>query len=479
MLAVSALLLSLVSVGSTLTPRTRYHLPPPPPPTKGEEFPEQWFTQSLDHFHPSDDRTWQQRYWSNFEHYQEGGPTFIFIGGEGEASPGWLTYGVWTRFAQEQGGAMFILEHRFYGQSKPTQDLSTDNLVYLNSQQGLADLAGFISSMKQEQNLDGPWIALGGSYPGSMAAWLRYRYPHLVAGAISSSGPLLAKVDYHEYFEVVMAAMDFTGMADCNPAISAAMEEIEQLSTTEEGAARLTELFTLCNAFDGDIAEDVPMFFESVVDNLAGVVQYNGHYEVTIDTVCNLMTDEESGTPLERFAQLNTLMLDMYQTECLDHKYSSFIEMLKATEYGATGGFRQWIYQTCTEFGWYQTSNQEGYPYGNGFPIEFMEQWCTDIYGPEFGHDMLARAVAATNVEYGGKHPNVDKVVFVHGSIDPWHAMGVLEDLSADAPAIYINGTSHCADMYPDKQGDPPGLTQARVRIGKLVDQWIKDAKNN
>ena len=134
---------------------------------------------------------------------------------------------------------------------------------------------------------------------------------------------------------------------------------------------------------------------------------------------------------------------------------------------------RQWIYQTCTEFGWYQTSNQEGHPYGSGFPLEFMEEWCTDAFGPEFGHNMLVKAVLETNIGYGGKSPDVDNVVFVHGSVDPWHPMGVLEDLSEVAISIYINGSSHCADMYDDKPDDSNELLQAKERIGRLVSKWI------
>lgn len=78
------------------------------------------------------------------------------------------------------------------------RDLSTESLVYLSSEQALADLAFFIEAMQKEKNLpDGTkWIVHGGSYPGSLAAWMRMRYPHLVHGAMSASGPLLAKVDF-------------------------------------------------------------------------------------------------------------------------------------------------------------------------------------------------------------------------------------------------------------------------------------------
>lgn len=78
------------------------------------------------------------------------------------------------------------------------RDLSNDNLKYLSSEQALADLAFFITAMNKKYNLKEniKWIAFGGSYPGSLAAWLREKYPHLVHGAISSSGPLLAKVDF-------------------------------------------------------------------------------------------------------------------------------------------------------------------------------------------------------------------------------------------------------------------------------------------
>lgn len=79
------------------------------------------------------------------------------------------------------------------------RDLSIDSLHYLSSEQALADLAYFIEAINLQYSFDETvkWIAFGGSYPGSLAAWVREKYPELVHGAISTSGPLLAKADFY------------------------------------------------------------------------------------------------------------------------------------------------------------------------------------------------------------------------------------------------------------------------------------------
>lgn len=62
-------------------------------------------------------------------------------------------------------------------------DMSDSSLKYLNSEQALADLAAFSQSMARKFNLtNSKWISFGGSYPGSLSAWFRLKYPHLVHG---------------------------------------------------------------------------------------------------------------------------------------------------------------------------------------------------------------------------------------------------------------------------------------------------------
>jgi pimeloyl-ACP methyl ester carboxylesterase len=451
---------------------------PPLPTTEKAPSQELWFEQPLDHFDPLNTQSWQQRYWTNLDNYVEGGPAMIFIEGEGEANPTWLTYGHWYYLAREQGAAMFLLEHRYYGASHPTADMVGDNMRYLSSRQALEDLGKFISSMNVDYNLTGPWISFGGSYPGSLSAWLRLKFPHLLTGAVSSSGPLNAKLDYFEYLDVVADALATTGPG-CTDVIGAALEAAEQLlATGESGWAELSTMFLTCKNLDGTNKADVASFIELLVDNLAGIVQYNGLLSMDIGDVCDIMRDEELGTPLERFAVLNAESLESNGEECLDHEYASFLALLTETSWSGGGiGWRQWIWQTCTEFGWYQTSNQPSGVFGSLLTLEFFESWCQDAFGPEFSHERMETLMVATNDEYGGFFPDVDNVVFVHGSIDPWHAMGVLENLSETAPAIYINGTSHCADMYPSYPDDPEELLQARAKITELVDTWIKNAR--
>ena len=57
---------------------------------------------------------------------------------------------------------------------------------------------------------------------------------------------------------------------------------------------------------------------------------------------------------------------------CLNYTYQSMLDDLLKIEFDASEqpGGRQWTYQTCSEFGWYQTSDQPKHPYGSRFPLK-------------------------------------------------------------------------------------------------------------
>ncbi|KAH8286034.1 hypothetical protein KR054_001569 [Drosophila jambulina] len=444
-----------------------------------------WFEQRLDHFNRQDTRTWQQRYFVNADHYSNdtSAPIFLMIGGEGEASAKWMREGAWVHYAEHFGALCLQLEHRFYGKSHPTEDLSTANLAYLSSEQALEDLASFVVAMKAKFNLaDGQkWIAFGGSYPGSLAAWAREKYPHLIDGSISSSGPLLAEVDFKEYFEVVKASLAAYKL-ECVEAVSRSFSQVEILMRHMIGQRSLDEKFKTCTPIKDSIDNqlDIASFFENLAGNFAGVVQYNKdnspHATITIDDICDVMLNTTVGPPVTRLGLVNTMLLKESNTTCLDYKYVKMVADMKNVSWDSetAQGMRQWTYQTCNEFGFYQTSEDKTDIFGGRFGVDFFIRQCMDVFSDNMDAKYLEQVVSQTNKHYGALHPQTTNVLYVHGSIDPWHALGLVKSTDKATPTIYIEGTAHCANMYEPVKTDPPQLVAARNKILKYLAKLLQ-----
>lgn len=86
-------------------------------------------------------------------------------------------------------GIGVVIEHRYYGSSMPTPDLSTENLRFLTTDQALADQAYFAKNVVfaglEDHALTAPnvaYLAYGGSYAGAFVAFLRKLYPDVYWG---------------------------------------------------------------------------------------------------------------------------------------------------------------------------------------------------------------------------------------------------------------------------------------------------------
>ena len=136
---------------------------------------------------------------------------------------------------------------------------------------------------------------------------------------------------------------------------------------------------------------------------------------------------------------------------------------------------RQWFYQTCNEFGYYQTTDSDNQPFGKMFPLSFAIQQCQDVFGPEYNQSFISSRIAWTTANYGSKNisKDVQNIVFPNGAIDPWHALGILKSLNPFTTAVYIMGTAHCANMYPPRKGDLKTLVNARQTISHRVGEFL------
>lgn len=129
----------------------------------------------------------------------------------------------------------------------------------------------------------------------------------------------------------------------------------------------------------------------------------------------------------------------------------------------------------------------------------------------------MSDAAERTNTMFGDLNIRESRVLFVHGSVDPWHALGITHTTTKNNVVIFINGkitlislliilliitcrqnynlnylvmpttnfdlrafistgTAHCANMYPAASTDLPELTQARTTIRAYLKEWLAES---
>lgn len=262
--------------------------------------------------------------------------------------------------------------------SPDNSDASTENLKYLDINQALADLAHFIDV--QRQTLPGAEragvILVGASYSASMVAWFKQVYPDKVNGVWASSAPLFAKADFSEYKEVVSMAIKQVGPEGCADRIERAIAELER-NVDAGDMTRIHSAFNTCTAFAATDDLDVWSFFSGISNRFAGLVQY--HTEGDIDKMCDIILDASISDDVD--ALVNYIRGS--STLCYDVSYQAFVDYYTnvSWESGSTlGAYRQWFYQTCNEFGWYQTSSSDDHIFGSKFPVDLYGRMCADVY---------------------------------------------------------------------------------------------------
>lgn len=325
----------------------------------------------IDNFAPvQSQQKWKglgQRYWINDELFgkQPDSPIFVYIGGEAEEScranqPGLY----WYDLAKEHQALLITVEHRFYGESYPTEGMTTDELRFLSSDQALADLARLVSYLKESLGLQkSPVISFGGSYPGNLAAWFRLKYPSVTHGSVASSAPLNAETNFVEYMEVVADAMKYFSGQACFNAFEEAAQEVTRLGSFGVGSteyAKLAKDFKTCGRITSD--KDFTILLSNLMGNVQGTVQYNNEVSsyLNVTDICATMTSSDptvGATAYDRFVTLNGQFMKMYGQLCDDISWNATVAYLQATVKDPSNNGRPWTYQTCNEFGYYQTTD--------------------------------------------------------------------------------------------------------------------------
>lgn len=417
-----------------------------------------YFNQLIDHNNPALG-TFSQRYYID-ETYgtEENSPVFFYICGESACSKRSLN-GAIKNYAQKFHAKLVALEHRYYGQSIPLHSLSTKDLNYLTTEAALDDLAYFQRSLKNEKNWNGKWVAFGGSYPGSLSAYYRLKFPYLVVGALASSAPVMAKENFIEYDAHVTQV---AGLQCANQ-----MREV--VGQVEASLNNTTQFAQMKSLFDAAEVDDPVDFLYLIADTGAAAIQYGMR-----DDFCSNLS--EHPTPLEGYARFaKKLYKDMNVSAVEMTAQGAMSDNPKDYQDGL--GMRQWYYQSCMEYGYWQNAhpNPALSSRSSLINLDYHYKVCQRLFG-------LTQPAQTAELNHTFYFPLMNilasNIYFTNGENDPWSTLSLSEkNGNAINPRLtyqLIQGAAHCDDLHRPSSTDSDSLKAARKTMESLLADWLK-----
>lgn len=148
--------------------------------------------------------------------------------------------------------------------------------------------------------------------------------------------------------------------SQCTGAIEQATTALEDEIQSTRCCQTMEKLFSLCDPLDVTNKLDVANLFETLAGNFEGVVQYNKDNRdskganITMDVLCDTMTDPKIGSPLARYAAVNNMLLKAIGEKCLDFKYSKMLRDMRSTDWNssASEGGSGLIHNQYLKFSW-------------------------------------------------------------------------------------------------------------------------------
>ncbi len=220
---------------------------------------------------------------------------------------------------------------------------------------------------------------------------------------------------------------------------------------------------------------------DTLISIVATTVQYDKDWanHLTVADMCaQLHTAAATGTAAldKQYAELSGFT----DAAGIDASFMNDVNEMRSHTPGDAG--QSWTWQTCNEFGYYQTS--DGPRDKTLLPENSIElSYFTDICDKGFGIDArnVAGRVDDTNAHYGKTDIWSSNIFFNNNSEDPWHNLGLVLKAGqttlphcTDCPVTWTVATAHCASMYAPRATDLPALKATRAKIVQTLDRWLK-----
>ncbi len=413
------------------------------------------FDQKLDHTNSADTTTFKQRYWVDSSAASGAdAPVIYFLCGESRCSP---ADGFALALAKELGAHAVTLEHRFYGDSIPTKSYSANDLKLLSTDQALEDFAEFQKYAQKEWKLTGKWIVIGGSYPGSLSAYYRLKHPELAIGSLASSAPVEAKASFEEYDYQVATVIPSV----CLDTIHNVVTKVETMLAKDESRAAVKKLFG-----SSEIKDDVD-FLYVVADMAAGAIQYGKRAKF-----CGDITSADDA--VAAYAKFGLDLFDGWGMKPIEDTPQGNMSENPA-DY-TNNGMRQWLFQSCTEYGYYQVAYHDP-KLSSRSPrvnLDWHNGMCDRLYGikTQVDTDQINKKFYAPLVSGEGS-----KILFTNGSDDPWQHLSINPkrgNVASSVDAVFVDGGSHCSDLGNSKRDE---VVKVQNLFRAMTKTWLAKEK--
>lgn len=411
------------------------------------------FQQKLDHFSDKNKSTFNQKFitYTSVD-AKPNHPVFYMLGNESAINESYILNTALKLWADTFQGTAIILEHRFYGDSIPVGGLSLKNYHYLTTPQALEDFSVFQNWAQTTQNLKGPWIVIGSSYAGNLAAYYKLQYPDLTVAALISSAPLFTKTFNTEMDEFVSKQLS----PECLNSLQSHFRILEE-NTLKNPFLKKSFLKQLGGErFKKD--EDI-LFTLSDVFTIA--TQMNFHPKMCAELQKDLTIDS-----LIRAFKLYLGEDTLYSNSLIFAENRVSNELTKKPS-------RSWYYQTCREYGFYQLPSENESLRFRSLKInkDYYKKFCKQVYNLNLSEN---ENTLLKNYREQLKEKADEHFIILNGLSDPWSTLSILNP--DDAPHSSLSNFQnvfHGVGIMGNKLVVPT-LSEASAKRREIQDTILK-----
>jgi hypothetical protein len=518
-------------------------------PAKAHYYPHQL----VDHVHtesPYHKRHWVQRYYMYNDHFAgPGHPILVIMGGEGAMSD---EVGLYYPFVVQDlaaaWGALVIQpEHRFYGTSQPI----THQEIDVTKKHGLPDPRGTLLTTEQalydvirllhesvapsvQCSLDPfsrqycPVVAIGGSYPGFLAAMARFRFPHVFDMAYAASAPMhfydqtVNENDYYNHITQV-AERAYPG---CSAAVKRALQDLAEyyqptlFNDHGDDLAINTTVLGLCpDSLPSYIGTNRTLFVEEI-NMVLGYTFANlnmAYYpptntsrlyhscEIFMTATNNSMAssnnhvhprDSDSATSLQQIRDFFIYNLQSKKLVVHGNQSSDIANVVNEdacwnmknelpsgdhatissgdwSGVGSQGSGESWDFQTCTLLVEHISFGRDSMFLERPFTLDWLTHHCQTRFGLQPQPYQLVHDWHFDDLI----HQGASRILFTNGLNDGWSVGGIQTNLSDTVVALNFPNGAHHSDLngHYTPEDDTPDIQQGYRLVRTILSEWLAD----